>query len=89
MFFPASLQSSRRPPSATWQVGGILDYAAEAKDGELPEVVKPIDEEASGVAGAGVGGTGGGFGGEVLGRFFGEKEKKTMLEMISCGLETW
>ena len=27
------------------EVGGILDYAAEAKDGELPETVKPIDEE--------------------------------------------
>ena len=26
-------------------MGGILDYAAEAKDGELPETVKPIDEE--------------------------------------------
>ncbi|CAK8995966.1 Proline dehydrogenase 1 [Durusdinium trenchii] len=28
-----------------YNVGGILDYAAEAKDGELPETVKPIDEE--------------------------------------------
>lgn len=27
------------------EVRGILDYAAEAKDGELPETVKPIDEE--------------------------------------------
>ena len=37
------------PSSEIWttyaEVGGILDYAAEAKDGELPETVKPIDEE--------------------------------------------
>ena len=26
------------------EVGGILDYAAEAKDGELPEIVKPTEE---------------------------------------------
>lgn len=34
--------------SETSEVGGILDYAAEAKDGELPETVKPIDEEDGG-----------------------------------------
>ncbi|CAE7509772.1 PRODH [Symbiodinium pilosum] len=27
-----------------YNVGGILDYAAEAKDGELPEIVKPTEE---------------------------------------------
>mmetsp|Transcript_60734 Transcript_60734/g.113531 ORF Transcript_60734/g.113531 Transcript_60734/m.113531 type:complete len:576 (-) Transcript_60734:551-2278(-) len=27
-----------------YNVGGILDYAAEAKDGELPETVKPTEE---------------------------------------------
>lgn len=30
-------------------VGGILDYAAEAKDGELPVTEKPEDEEEMGL----------------------------------------
>ena len=45
LFRFGSFPTSEISTTISAEVGGILDYAAEAKDGELPETVKPIDEE--------------------------------------------